>query len=114
MSKDEMDVGEVLNKLAELKRTLPEDQYQEIERQVLPRLTEHLGASKPAAKKSWVKGALGWIGVLLAIAVFLVLAQRFEWLWYAYVIVFVGWTVLRVLIALFTWLADAIKPPRMY
>lgn len=41
MPGDEIDAGEVLKKLAELKRTLSEAQYQEIRRQVLRAVAEH-------------------------------------------------------------------------
>lgn len=114
MPKDEIDAGEVLKKLAELKRTLPEDQYQEIERQVLPHLAEHFGGIESAEKKSWIRGALGWIGALLLLVLFVILAQRFEWLWYIYVAAFALSMVLRVLMVFFAWLGDLMKPPRMY
>ena len=64
MAKDQVDTRAVLEKLAELKRTLPEDEYQELERQVLPRLMEQAQGSKQAEKKSgWAStvGSILWI-----------------------------------------------------
>lgn len=67
MPKDEIDAGEVLRKLAELKRTLPEDEYQEIERQVLPRLAANFGESNRATKKKsgWASTVGGVVGILI-------------------------------------------------
>ncbi len=116
MTKDEIDAGEVLKKLAELKRTLPEDEYQEIERQVLPRLAEHFGR-EPANKKSWVGTAIGWIVALAVLVILLALADRFPWLkyvWYAWVILWAVAIVLQFLAGILNWLKEATKPPGRY
>lgn len=121
MPRDEIDAGEVLKKLAELKRTLPEDQYQSIERQVRSHFAEHFGGSEPAQKKSWIRGALGCIGALLLLVLFGILAERFEWVgyifkWVGYILgaAFALSGVLRGLLGFFAWLSNAMKPPRMY
>jgi predicted acyltransferase len=117
MPKDEIDAGEVLKKLAELKRTLPEDQYQEIEREVLPRLAGHFGGIEPAQKKSQIRGVLGVIAGLAVLVVLVALSVRFPWLryiWYAWLVVYaVGW-VLQVVTGLLEWLKDAMKPLGRY
>lgn len=71
MPKDEIDAAKVLRELAELKRTMPEDQYQELERQVLPRLAEHYGGKRSA--KSGDDKKSGWastVGSILWIIIF--------------------------------------------
>lgn len=113
MPKDEIDAGKVLRELAELKRTLPEDEYQEIERQVLPRLAEHFKGSKPAKGKKWIF----WIVGIVVMLVLLALADRIEWLiyvWYGWLALYVIATVLQVLAIIRSWLDDLMKPPGRY
>jgi hypothetical protein len=99
MSKEEMDPEEFLEKIHELQKNLPYEEYKKIEAQLPYGLVEHAeSVRRSRQKKRWL------VAIFVYLPIFILLVATVPQL-------ILVWVILGVVPPLLQWLWDQIKPP---
>jgi hypothetical protein len=99
MSKDENDAEEFLDKIEELRKKLPNDEYQKVLSQVPYGFIKHAEAIRSKRRKK------GWlIGLFVYLPIFVLLVVFFPQL-------IIMWVLMAIIPPIFKWIKDEMTPP---